>query len=188
MEGKIFEQFLKAEIDEEREDKMDEEGEGDDRSWSSEDEESEDSSGEEVDEQADHVKKAKKDVDTKESFVAESSESAQACFLNNKKVHVEVNTHPTSPGRGESDQEGKRPNKSEPIIDGGPKDNGGKVKEVSKHPNKEEVDKWESNPVSLESNCIQRGEVSEKLKKLLSKKIPIEEKLEMMGRELTETQ
>ncbi|KAI3740047.1 hypothetical protein L2E82_30464 [Cichorium intybus] len=152
MEGKIFEHFLKAEIEEEKEDKVDEEGEGDDRSWSSEEGESEDSSGEEEDEQADQVKKAKEDVDTEESFIAESSEAAQACFPNNENVHVEVNVSPTIPGRGESDHEVKRPNKSEPIIDVGPKDSGGNVNEGNKQPNKEDVEKRDSNPDSSESN------------------------------------
>ncbi|KAI3507684.1 hypothetical protein L1887_22674 [Cichorium endivia] len=93
-----------------------------------------------------------------------------------------------SPGRVGSGQKADRVKENEPNKEDGLDNCLDNNQKNSDQPNKKVEDKRERSPVRTESNFIQSGELSDKLKKLLSRKTPIEEKLEMMGRDLTETQ
>ncbi|KAI3709433.1 hypothetical protein L2E82_39195 [Cichorium intybus] len=144
-----------------------EEGEGgdDDRSWSSDDGESEDSTGEEEDEQAVNWEQPNKDANLEETFIADSAESAHACHDITEKRNVAEELDSSLAGRVGSGQE-----------------------EIGGKPSKGEENKIDITLEGTEESFIQSGEVSNKLKKLLSRKVPFEEKLDMVGKELTETQ
>ncbi|KAI3509202.1 hypothetical protein L1887_24300 [Cichorium endivia] len=105
-----------------------------------------------------------------------------------RRRNVEDNSILLSPGRVGSGQKVYSVKENEPIMDDGLNESFGNNQDNSGQPNKQLEDKREMSPVRTESNFIQSGEVSDKLKKLHSRKMPIEEKLEMMGRDLTETQ
>ncbi|KAI3780023.1 hypothetical protein L2E82_09863 [Cichorium intybus] len=176
----------------EKENERKEEGEweGDDRNWLSDEGESENSVGEEEGEKLGAWNKFKHEVNFEESFIADSLESAHACKGNNGKNVME------------SDPDGMNPDGEipDPIPDPKTAENNetepNKTIGLNKIPSIEKESQprcdtdggGEKDPDGLESVVLKSGEVSNKLKNLLSRNVPIEERLVMVGKDLMDTQ
>ncbi|KAI3708981.1 hypothetical protein L2E82_38625 [Cichorium intybus] len=187
LEGKVFEQFLNTELnDKENERKEEGEWEGDDRNWLSDDGEPENSAGEEEVEKSGAWKNSNKGGKFEESFVAESRESVQE-GKNNNGNKISEQDPPIdiqggdSPSPKKVDKSGSRPRKNIGFNASPFKENEGEpLRDLE-----EEVGKGVN---SNDITALLSGEVSDKLKKLLSRNVPIEEKLVMVGKDLTDTQ
>ncbi|KAI3740467.1 hypothetical protein L2E82_30902 [Cichorium intybus] len=168
------------------EEKEEGEWEGDDRNWVSEEGESEDSTeesaGEEEDEKTVGGEISNREDNFEESFIAESTVAAQAHKGWKEKDPNEYD--PDNNGSGDDIVTHVETGKinPEPNFDVGRKEPTNKDLEKEAQSKRNRTDDNVIDPDRYDApTTLKNGEVSDKLKKLLSRKLPIEEKLVMVG-------
>ncbi|KAI3514872.1 hypothetical protein L1887_13619 [Cichorium endivia] len=176
----------------EEEEKEEGEWEGDGRNWVSEEEESEDSeeeaAGVEEDEKSMAGENSNREDNIKESFIAESTVAAHA---HNGRMEKDPNEYdPSNNGSGDNLEAHGVMGKTitEPNLVIGQKGPTNTNLEKEAQPKRSREEDNVSDPDRYDAPTLKKGEVSDKLKKLLSRNVPIEEKLVMVGSDLTETQ
>ncbi|KAI3511410.1 hypothetical protein L1887_18563 [Cichorium endivia] len=174
------------EFEEDRVNREKVEEEGDNQNWILDDGETDASFGEEEDETPGFWENTKGDLQNEESVIAESVESAQKVQVEKEKTVNEAMLEFNGSGK---DNMGKGADyEMEPNFVFGPNENWVNKNVDICQPNGETEDKKANETERSDDFILQRGEMSDKLKKLSSGNVPIEEKLVLVGSDLTETQ